>query len=207
VVAEVSQGGPDWRGEMRALPALWRDPERRWPPAVDAGPLGTRVRPAGAAGRDASRRRPQRAGLRAPDLEARQRSARLGTCSGVRAVACITAYPSRWDRRGDGGGDLQGRAPAMLKIKLGGDGERQAHRRGAQAAPESELIVDANEDGIGQSGSKISPNAPKRAVTLVEQPLPAGQDKALGAHPPAAFQSVPMKACTTGRRCRTARTL
>ena len=67
----------------------------------------------------------------------------------------------------------------LLKIKLGapGDPERIAAIRAA--APRSELIVDANE---GWTAGNLAANLAACAavgVTLVEQPLPAGDDAAL----------------------------
>jgi L-alanine-DL-glutamate epimerase-like enolase superfamily enzyme len=69
----------------------------------------------------------------------------------------------------------------LLKVKLGGDGdaERIAAVRGG--APKSELIVDANE---AWSEANLRDNLAACAaagVTLVEQPLAAGQDDALAA--------------------------
>ena len=71
-------------------------------------------------------------------------------------------------------------ARKLLKIKLGGgagDPERIAAIRAA--APQSELIVDANE---GWTAENIAANLAACAsvgVTLVEQPLPANADNAL----------------------------
>jgi L-alanine-DL-glutamate epimerase-like enolase superfamily enzyme len=69
---------------------------------------------------------------------------------------------------------------SLLKIKLGAaaDPERIAAVR--RAAPDAELIVDANE---GWSPDELAENLAACAaagVTLVEQPLPAGRDQALG---------------------------
>ena len=68
----------------------------------------------------------------------------------------------------------------LLKIKLGGasDPERIAAVR--EAAPRSELIVDANE---GWTAGNLAANLSACAaagVTLVEQPLPSDADAALG---------------------------
>jgi L-alanine-DL-glutamate epimerase-like enolase superfamily enzyme len=68
---------------------------------------------------------------------------------------------------------------ALLKIKLGGKGDaaRIAAVRGA--APDAELIVDANE---GWTADNLAANLAACAdagVTLIEQPLPAGDDAAL----------------------------
>jgi L-Ala-D/L-Glu epimerase len=70
----------------------------------------------------------------------------------------------------------------VLKVKLGGadhdDGRRIAAVR--QAAPRSELIVDANE---GWNADNLARNIAACAdcgVTLIEQPVPEAQDDALG---------------------------
>jgi L-alanine-DL-glutamate epimerase-like enolase superfamily enzyme len=68
----------------------------------------------------------------------------------------------------------------LLKVKLGGagDGERIVAVR--RAAPRAELIVDANE---AWDASNLAANLAACAaagVTLIEQPLPAADDAALG---------------------------
>ena len=67
----------------------------------------------------------------------------------------------------------------LLKIKLGGDGdaERIAAVRGQ--APESELIVDANEAWTPDNVERNLAACEAVGVTLVEQPLPAGKDDIL----------------------------
>jgi L-Ala-D/L-Glu epimerase len=67
----------------------------------------------------------------------------------------------------------------LLKVKLGGAGDRQRIAAVRKAAPASELIVDANE---GWSAENLAGNLAACAdagVTLVEQPLPAAADQAL----------------------------
>ena len=74
------------------------------------------------------------------------------------------------------------RSRALLKIKLGGadagrDGERlRAVREGA---PDSELIVDANEGWTPRQLESLLPVAADTGVAMIEQPLPAGRDDAL----------------------------
>ncbi len=71
---------------------------------------------------------------------------------------------------------------ALLKVKLGaaGDPERIAAVRAA--APETTLIVDANE-GWDESNLEANLAACAQAgVALVEQPLPAGRDARLAYH-------------------------
>jgi L-alanine-DL-glutamate epimerase-like enolase superfamily enzyme len=68
---------------------------------------------------------------------------------------------------------------ALLKIKLGQDGDPQRIAAMRAAAPRAELIVDANE---GWNAGNLAANLAACAaagVTLVEQPLPASDDTAL----------------------------
>ena len=68
---------------------------------------------------------------------------------------------------------------ALLKVKLGGDGDGARIMAVRRAAPDAELIVDANESW---SPDNLGPNlaaCTEAGVTLVEQPLPAGQDDIL----------------------------
>ncbi|KYG24671.1 mandelate racemase [Bradyrhizobium sp. AT1] len=67
----------------------------------------------------------------------------------------------------------------LLKIKLGGDGDPQRIAAVRKAAPESELIVDANEAWTEANLEANLAACAAVGVTLVEQPLPAGQDEAL----------------------------
>jgi L-alanine-DL-glutamate epimerase-like enolase superfamily enzyme len=67
----------------------------------------------------------------------------------------------------------------LLKIKLGGDGDIERMQAVAEAAPQSRIIVDANE---GWNLNNIAQNidaAHKFGIALIEQPLPAGDDAAL----------------------------
>jgi L-alanine-DL-glutamate epimerase-like enolase superfamily enzyme len=67
----------------------------------------------------------------------------------------------------------------LLKIKLGGDGDGLRISAVRKAAPESELIVDANEAWTAHNLEQNLAECAELGVTLVEQPLPAGQDEAL----------------------------
>ncbi len=67
----------------------------------------------------------------------------------------------------------------LLKIKLGAPGDAERIVAIRQAAPQSELIVDANE---GWSADTLAANlaaCTAAGVTLIEQPLPADDDAAL----------------------------
>ena len=71
-------------------------------------------------------------------------------------------------------------ARAILKIKLGGDGDPERLRAVHEAAPLAELIVDANEGWTAANLEQNLAACAEAKVTLVEQPLPAGRDEALG---------------------------
>jgi L-Ala-D/L-Glu epimerase len=68
----------------------------------------------------------------------------------------------------------------LLKIKLGGDGDAERIAAVRKAVPESELIVDANEAWTAADLERNLAACAAVGVTLVEQPLPAGQDEVLG---------------------------
>src|SRR3954462_2348093 len=67
----------------------------------------------------------------------------------------------------------------LLKIKLGGEGDPARIAAVRNAAPESELIVDANEAWTTRNLEQNLDACAAVGVTLVEQPLPAGPDEAL----------------------------
>lgn len=67
----------------------------------------------------------------------------------------------------------------LLKIKLGGNGDGKRIVAVRKEAPESELIVDANEAWTAANLEQNLAACEAAGVTLVEQPLPAGQDEAL----------------------------
>src|SRR5947207_4398940 len=67
----------------------------------------------------------------------------------------------------------------LLKIKLGGEGDAERIAAVRKAAPESELIVDANEAWTSDNLERNLNACAELGVTLVEQPLPAARDDAL----------------------------
>ncbi|RUW47909.1 dipeptide epimerase [Mesorhizobium sp. M1A.F.Ca.ET.072.01.1.1] len=82
----------------------------------------------------------------------------------------------------------QARAAAsrpLLKVKIGGHNDAARIRAVTQAAPQSRIILDANE---GWTDNNIVENlafAAEHGIVLIEQPLPAGRDGILReiAHP------------------------
>ncbi|HMK78600.1 MAG TPA: N-acetyl-D-Glu racemase DgcA [Xanthobacteraceae bacterium] len=70
-------------------------------------------------------------------------------------------------------------ARKLLKVKLGADGDAARIRAVRAAAPAAELIVDANEAWRADNLAANLAACAEAGVTLVEQPLPAGDDAAL----------------------------
>ena len=115
------------------------------------------------------------------DLEAKQAGQRVWQLLGRPApLACTTAYTISL-----GAPEAMAAATAavadrpLLKIKLGGDGDKARIAAVRQAAPAAELIVDANEAWTTQTLAPYLDACAEAGVTLVEQPLPAGQDESL----------------------------
>lgn len=70
-------------------------------------------------------------------------------------------------------------ARALLKIKLGGDGDPDRIAAVRAAAPDAELIVDANEAWSQANLARNLEACARAGVTLVEQPLSAAEDDVL----------------------------
>jgi len=115
------------------------------------------------------------------DLEAKQTGRRVHELAGLPAPEpLVTAYtislatPEAMAQAAAAASDRP-----LLKIKLGGDGDPARIAAVRRAAPTAQLIVDANE---GWSADNLMANlaaCAKAGVTLVEQPLPAGNDRML----------------------------
>ena len=67
----------------------------------------------------------------------------------------------------------------LLKVKLGGDGDEARIAAVRRAAPNSELVVDANESWSAPNLERNLAACAASGVTLIEQPLPAGKDDLL----------------------------
>jgi len=182
VVAEVSRGGHSGRGEcvpyprygetaeatLAALQAM-REPLSR---GLDRQALQAAM-PPGAA-RNAL-------DCALVDLEAKTSGKRVwDLLARPEPKACITAYTISL-----GTPEVMATATAkaahrpLLKIKLGGEGDGARIAAVRKAAPDSELIVDANEAWTPDILERNLSDCAQAGVTLVEQPLPAGQDEAL----------------------------
>jgi L-alanine-DL-glutamate epimerase-like enolase superfamily enzyme len=72
----------------------------------------------------------------------------------------------------------------LLKVKIGGGGDDIARIRAVrQAAPESRIILDANEGWNDEDVAANLAAAAELGIALVEQPLPAGKDGMLARIP------------------------
>ncbi|GAC1345382.1 MAG: dipeptide epimerase [Bradyrhizobium sp.] len=182
VVAEVRRGGLIGRGECVPYPRYGETPE-----ATLAALQGMQ---------DPLSRGLDRHGLQAAmpagaarnaldcaliDLEAKTGGKRVWDLLGRRPPqACTTAYTISL-----GPPEIMAEATAraahrrLLKIKLGGDGDGCRIAAVRKAAPDSELIVDANEAWTPENLEQNLAACAAVGVTLVEQPLPAGKDEAL----------------------------
>jgi len=115
------------------------------------------------------------------DLEAKRSDQPVHVLAGLPAPAPrVTAYTLSLgtpDEMAAAAAKAAGRA--LLKVKLGapGDAERIAAVR--RAAPDAELIVDANEGWGAVELAALFAACAAAGVTLIEQPLPAGEDDAL----------------------------
>ena len=71
----------------------------------------------------------------------------------------------------------------LLKLKLTGAGDLERVRAVRAGAPDTRLIVDANEAWTEDEFARFSPQLAALGVALIEQPLPAGKDDALARLP------------------------
>ena len=121
------------------------------------------------------------------DLEAKATGVPAYVRAGVTAPGTIvTAYTISVDTA-DAMAEAAARAAArpVLKVKLAGAGDRERIAAVRAAAPNSTLIVDANEAWAPADLAPLLAVCAEAGVALVEQPLPAGNDGALAAiaHP------------------------
>jgi len=182
VVAEVSRGDRTGRGECVPYPRYGETPEEtlaalksmQEPVArgLDRQALQAAM-PAGAA-RNAL-------DCALLDLDAKIAGQRVWNLLGRPAPrACTTAYTiSLGTPAAMAAATARAAQRPLLKIKLGGDGDGARIAAVRTAAPESELIVDANEAWTSDNLAQRLAECAEAGVTLVEQPLPAGQDEAL----------------------------
>lgn len=71
----------------------------------------------------------------------------------------------------------------LLKVKVGGDGDMERVRAVVAAAPDSRIVLDANEGWTEADVLSHLEECARLGVALVEQPLPAGRDGILASIP------------------------
>jgi L-alanine-DL-glutamate epimerase-like enolase superfamily enzyme len=183
IVAEISQGDHTGRGECVPYPRYGETPQ-----ASLAAILGMKEAIGGGLDRAALQvAMPPCAARNALDcalldLQAKARGKRVWEVLGRPAPrACTTAFTISLGSP-EAMADAAAKAAhrPLLKIKLGGAGDDERIAAVRKSAPRSELIVDANEAWTTANLEHNLAECAKAGVTLVEQPLPAGKDEALG---------------------------
>ena len=116
------------------------------------------------------------------DLEAKLTGTPVWQLAGLdkEPQAIITAYTLSLEtpeKMAEAAAKASGRP--LLKIKLGGDGDHERLRAIRAAAPDTRLIIDANEAWRPADLDNHLAVCAETAVELVEQPLAAGDDGAL----------------------------
>jgi L-alanine-DL-glutamate epimerase-like enolase superfamily enzyme len=182
VVAEISQSGHIGRGECVPYPRYGETPE-----ATLAAVLSLREAVGQGLDRGALQAAMPACAARNAldcallDLEAKTSGRRAWNLLGRPAPRpCTTAYTiSLAAPKAMAAATAKAAHRPLLKIKLGGDGDGRRIAAVRKSAPESELIVDANEAWTPRNLERNLAACADVGVTLVEQPLPAGQDEML----------------------------
>lgn len=121
------------------------------------------------------------------DLEAKQAGKRVWELAGLpKPGPEITAYTLSLDspEKMQAQAALNAYRP-LLKIKLGTPDDMPRLEAVRAGAPEARIIIDANEGWSAEVYADLAPHLVRLGVSLVEQPLPAGEDDALiGMHRP-----------------------
>ena len=115
------------------------------------------------------------------DFECKKRDQRIWEIAGIQVPEQkITAYTLSLDEPENmfKQAEKNSNRP-LLKIKLGTPNDMPRLEAVRKGAPDSEIIVDANEGWDAEIYSKLAPELVRLGVKLVEQPLPADQDDEL----------------------------
>ncbi len=182
VVAEISHAGLLGRGECVPYPRYGETPEATLAAILamrDAVAAGLDRRALQAAMPPGAARNAVDCAL--VDLEAKREGRRAWEVLGREAPRpCTTAYTiSLGSPQTMAAATAKAAHRPLLKIKLGGDGDPERIAAVRRAAPDTELIVDANEAWTPDNLASNLAACAAAGVTLVEQPLPAGRDEML----------------------------
>ena len=112
------------------------------------------------------------------DFECKKRDQRMWEIAGIQVPEQrITAYTLSLDEPENMFKQAQKNSNRpLLKIKLGTQNDMPRLEAVRKGAPNSEIIVDANEGWDAELYSQLAPELVRLGVKLVEQPLPADQD-------------------------------
>ena len=115
------------------------------------------------------------------DLEAKRTGKRVWDLAGLPAPGPeITAYTLSLDTPEAMRAQAAEHAHRpLLKIKLGTPDDMPRLEAVRAGAPDAKIIIDANEGWSAEVYSDLAPHLVRLGVSLVEQPLPAGEDDAL----------------------------
>lgn len=115
------------------------------------------------------------------DLQAKQTGKRVWSLAGLsEPVPVITAFTLSLDEPAEMKLAAQKHAlRPLLKIKLGTPDDLPRLEAVREGAPDSGIIVDANEGWSADIYREVAPHLLRLGVMMVEQPLPAGEDESL----------------------------
>ena len=115
------------------------------------------------------------------DLEAKRTGKRVWDLAGLPAPGPeITAYTLSLDTPEAMRAQAAEHAHRpLLKIKLGTPDDMPRLEAVRAGAPDAKIIIDANEGWSAEVYADLAPHLVRLGVSLVEQPLPAGEDDAL----------------------------
>lgn len=116
------------------------------------------------------------------DLDAKSTGKRAWSLAGLPDPAPLTsAYTLSLDTPENMQAAAQDNATRpLLKLKLAGPDDLARVEAVRAGAPEAAIIVDANEGWSVEVYSELAPKLAALGVEMIEQPLPAGDDEALG---------------------------
>ncbi len=182
VVVTLEEAGARGRGECVPYPRYGETVEgvieeiERQRPAIEAG----------AEGEDINSELPPGAARNALDcalwdLEAKKAGTPVWSLAGLpEPKPLVTAYTLSLDSPQAMAGEARANAHrALLKLKLGADGDEERVRAVREAVPGVRLIADANEGWRPETLERAFAACAEAGIELIEQPLPADDDEAL----------------------------
>ena len=184
LVVEIERDGTVGRGESVPYPRLGETPELALASVTEFAERGLPC------GRDELQERLTAGCVRNAldcafwDLEAKESGIPVWKAAGLPEPRPLTtAYTISLDSPEAMGMQAEEAADRpLLKIKLGGDPEREPERLRSvrRSAPDARLVVDANEGWSASTMRSLLPVLEEAGVELLEQPLPESADEEIG---------------------------